>query len=141
MISDSTTDINSKEGQKLAAAAMDNSIATFANYEVNYTTYESNKFLTSDAKNISDQLVKLQYDNLTLDKDSKEYKNNLAEINNLNEQTKNLKIKNNTWNVDISKIHDVNSKTSKTIMAYDAQHIITTLYNNSKTSSIVITYL
>ena len=138
MISDSTTDINSKEGQKLAAAAMDNAIATFANYEVNDTTYESNKFLTSDAKNISDQLVKLQYDNLTLDKDSKEYKNNLAEINNLNEQTKNLKIKNNTWNVDISKIHDVNSKTSKTIMAYDAEHIITTLYNNNKAEYIEI---
>ena len=132
MISDSTTDINSKEGQKLASIAMDNAIATFANYEVNDTTYESNKFLTSDAKDISDKIIELKYDNLKLDKDSKEYKNNLTEINNLNEQTKNLKIKNNTWSLDISKIHDVNSKTSKTIMAYDAEHIITNLYHTNR---------
>ena len=91
LLTDSTIDLKSKKAEKLASIAMDKALATFANYEVNDTTYESNKFLSSDAKDISDQLIELKYENLKLDKESEKYKNNLTKINHLNEKTKNLK--------------------------------------------------
>ncbi len=138
MLNDGTISLNSKEGEKLADIAMDKAIAKFGNYEINDTTYDANKWIHADHLEVANELGELEYQNLELSKDSKEYKNNLAKIENLKNSSKNIEITSTTWSPDISKYFDVNSKTSKTIMAADAEKIITDLYNNNKEEYIQI---
>ena len=138
MLNDGTINLNSKEGEKLSEIAMNKAIAKFANYEVNTTTYDANKWLQADKLEIANEIGELKYKNLSLSKDSDDYKNNEAKIQNLENSSKNIKVTNTTWAPDISKYFDVNSKTAKTIMAADAEKIITDLYTNNKEEYIQI---
>ena len=138
LLNDGTIDLNSKQGEELSEIAMNKAIAKFANYEVNNTTYDANKWIHADHLEVANEIGDLKYKNLELSKDSDEYKNNLAKIQNLENSSKNIKVTDTTWAPDISKYFDVNSKTSKTIMAADAEKIITDLYINNKEEYIQI---
>ena len=61
LLNDGTIDLNSKEGEKLADIAMNKAIASFANYEVNDTTYDANKWIHADHLEVANEIGDLKY--------------------------------------------------------------------------------